>query len=392
MNTQDRVFWQSLDVSVDDILELGTRGTKPPKRLFNKLKDTNGWFEIITEVFGKQYENLLDALENLYSSNKDDFYSIFMSAEFGSSLDVDSIKKRLPETVKEKYQDMLSSGKVAYETMVLPIFKEHRATLQDIFYNVTINKASLKTYESNSAVDAEDALSKVTWKRLEKFFQKMKKKKIVKRNIKLWWFEFRDGRLRILVRLEGVKRKPVHLVDTNSFIRIAGPRIVIFSDGGKKIQVSSRGRDGIAKWAGELIRELTKKDVVYLQSIYTFESDKVAEFLNGLVEERIRNIALIEVQKMNFDIEGNPTITIHSPGPEPLNKSIKDLESNRGLTVISRMDDILSITIAVKGRSYKLMTKTKEGKTTILFDNRNLPEAEKDELEDVLKKSVLSGE
>lgn len=390
MNAEDKAFWQSLDVSTEDIMELGTNGSKPVQKLLSRLKDP-GWLEVINDTYNKNFDTLKEAIEELYSFHKNEYYTIFAITEFCSIVDNPVIKERLPEKIRAKYEAGIAGSRIGYESLLLPIMKQDRNVLLDMFYEVVFSKPSRKTYRCDSQIDAEEILARLDRKEVEAFFSKLMKDRKIKRQVKLWWIKSENGKTRIALRLETTKRKSIHQVSTNTFIKMAGDRLMVISDKGNTIEVSSKERDAIARWVGMLLTSKLKEQISYSQQIRIYESDKVSNFIQRLREEQVKDMAWTRIEFKNASVANSPIIAVESSNMEPVNESVKDLETKHNLPVTSKVEDILNVNVMVKGRSYKLKIKTHEGKTNVLFDNKNLAEKEKDEVERLLDKAILEG-
>lgn len=391
MLSDERKFWENLDVSIEDLRDLTRSKKNLPLRLNNKIKDMPGWLQVINGEYQKEFDSLRDALVWIYSKRKSEFLSLFAIAEFCKYVDVGSIMNRLPTSIIDKYQSGLNEGTVSYHPLLLPLFRYDRNLLVDMFYSVLIDKSSLKTYRADPSIDAKEFLQGLNEAAVTRFFEKLRRERVIRRNVKLWWLKSENDELKLLVRLESVKRKSIRQVSTNIFMKTAGSRIMIFSEKGNKLSVMSKGRDASAKWAGLLISSGLKTPVTYSQVINEFESDKVSEFIAKLKEGQIADVAWRGIKRRNLNVPDSPTITIESGNMGPVNASIRALEEEKNLNMTSDVKDILILEIAIKGRAYKLKTKTNEGITTIIFDNKNIPEAEKDEVETILTNAISRG-
>ena len=239
-------------------------------------------------------------------------------------------------------------------------------------------------------IDAHDELLKLSESKIETFFQKLKEEGIIKRKVKVWWFETNDSKTKIFVRLESHKRNPIQQVSKNLFLKTAGIKGMVLSDKGNKLEVVlSRDAKAVIKWMGLLIKHITTKNVEFTRVIQEFEVDEIADFLERLRNGEVDGMILLGIERKNAPIVNSPTIRLESSNLGSITDSLKELKDNHNLNLISEMKDILGMTVKVDGTIYRLVTPTnEEDKTVISFENRNMSEEKKDASISTLIKAV----
>ncbi len=384
----DREFWENLDISVDDVIDLEKTGKRLVVRLSNKLKHSPGWLEILNEILKKKYDSLKELLQHLYVFRKGEFYKIYFLAEFAELVDRNSIKNRLPEEIKKKYENDINNMKINYDALLPLIFKLNKDIVTNIWYDHLINRSRLKPYRSTNKIDVKEFFDKLERKIVEEFFVDLKNDNTIRRTPKVWWFEKRDEKIKIFVRLETARRRSIHQVTRNTFLKTAGDRILIIHDKGNRLDVLAKESDTVAKWAGILVSKGTGKKISYEYINQEIESTNIKNFIDKVRNNEISGIKLLGFERKNAPVANSPTIKLESKDAESIGDSIKELDKEHGLQLISDIQDIPNITVGIKGKLYKLSLVTSNGMTTILFDNRNLSEDEKDTVRQLLHNTI----
>lgn len=388
MNIDERKFWHDLDIAVEDVIDLEKTGKRPVVRLSNKMKNNSGWLEVMKNVYNKKRDlELKDFLQKIYGKNKTEFHRLFFLCILSSAVDKKSILNRAPLAIIQQYDKQIKQKLIDIETLLLPIYKHDKDILINIFYDTLINKSTFKTYRTKKSIDAESFLVNLTSNQVEKFFDKIKKDKIIRRNVRIWWFETNSKYTSIFVRLESNTRQSIHQVSKNTFLKTAGHRALLFSEKGNKLEVLSKEAESVAKWASNILTTNLKKEVIFEEVIQEFDSDKVLNFVNKTRNENIDKVLLLGIEKKNAPLPNSPTLTLESEGFESLKQSLAELEQ-KGIPLITDPEDIAKITLAIGERIYRLSLNTINGVTTMKFDTKTLSEEEKNTVKQLLKNEI----
>ena len=388
MNIDEQTFWHDLDIAVEDVLELEKVGKRPVVRLSNKMKNTSGWLEVMKKVYDKKRDSeLKDFLQKTFGRNKTEFYRLFFLCVLSTAVDKKAILNRIPSEILQLYDEQIKQKSIDVETLLLPIYKYDKNILINIFYDTLINKSVFKTYHTQKIIDAEKFLLNLTSKKVGKFFAELKKDKVIRRNVKVWWFETDSLQTSIFVRLESNSRQSIHQVSKNTFLKTAGHRALLFSEKGNKLEVLSKEANSAAKWASHILTTHLRKTVVFEEVIQEFNSDKVLNFLNKTKNEDIDKVILLGIEKRNTPLPNSPTLTLEAEGFDSLKQSLDELEQ-KGIPLITDLEDISKITLAIKNKIYRLTLNTINGVTTMKFDTKNLSEEEKNNVKELLKNQI----
>ncbi len=388
MNLEEQKFWHDLDIAVEDVFDLEKTGKRPVVRLSNRMKKSSGWLDTMKIEYNKKRDtDLKEFLQKIFGKNKTDFYRLFFLYVFSTAVDKKSIMNRVPSNIFQKYDKLIKNKSIDVECLLLPIYKHDQKILVKIYYDTLINKSTFKPYRTEKLIDAENVLVNLTIDKIEKFFEKLKKDKVIRRNVKVWWFETSSTHTSIIVRLESNSRQAIHQVSKNTFLKTAGHRALLFSEKGNKLEVLSKEPDSVAKWASTLLTINLQKNVTFAEVVQEFESDKVVSFVNKTRNENIDNVLLLGIEKKNAPLPNSPTLTLESEGFDSLKESLTELEK-KGIPLITATEDIAKITLGIGQRIYRLSLSTINGITTVKFDTKNLSEEEKNTVRQLLKKEI----
>lgn len=388
MNQDERKFWHDLDIAVEDVLDLEKTGKRPVVRLSNGMKHSSGWLEMMKIEYNKKRDtDLKEFLQKIFGKNKTEFHRLFFLYVFSTAVDKKAIMNRVPSDILQKYDEQIKNKSISIECLLLPTYRHDPSILVKIYYDTLINKSTFKPYHSEKTIDAEDVLVNFTTEEIEKFFQKLKKDKVIRRNVKVWWFETSPEHTSIIVRLESKSRQAIHQVSKNTFLKTAGNRALLFSKKGNKLEVLSKESDSVAKWASILLSNNLKKNVTFKEVVQEFESDKVINFVKNTRNETIDKVKLLGIEKKNAPLPNSPTLTLESEGFESLKESLTELEQ-KGIPLITDIEDIAKIILGIGPKIYRLSLSTINGITTVKFDTKTLSEEEKNTVKQLLKKEI----
>lgn len=188
-------FWERLDISVDDALEFEKPKKKPWLTLFTQMKKTDGWFSVID--LPKRKKDFKTYFKHLFKNSKSTFYRLYFLCQFASKVDNVAIRERLPDEIKTKYQIKLENGEYSYESMLYPIYKLNPDLLEDILYDSIINKSSMKTFEFTEK-DISGFTTKLNGTSIKDYFDFLKGDGKLRSNFEIWWFERKNGKIKIL--------------------------------------------------------------------------------------------------------------------------------------------------------------------------------------------------
>lgn len=387
MDRKEKSFWRGIEVPIDDILNLKYSG-KPKARLLNRLKKSPGWLQVLNNELGTNYKELKELVDHLYRYKATEFYRIYCLIEFKNLVDRNSIKNRTPADISKRYEKGLNEQAVSFDSLLYPIFRIDRNVLENIYYDFFLHKSLLKTYRCSPQVDIQEFLDGLDANKVIKFLNKLKDEKKIKYKFKLWWFEKTQDKIKILFRIESANSKAIYQVEENLFLKTAGPRLLILSEKGNRLDTLARFSDTISGWAGKIVGEAAQKDVTFSLVTQEFSTENVVQFLEKVRGEKIENMSIKAVSRRNAPVAGSPTIKVESEGIKSIDESLKDLENKHGLDLMKAMEDITDITISFKEKSYRIMMNTKDSKTKINFDSKYLTEEERDGLAEILNNEI----
>lgn len=380
MKTDEIKFWEDLSVPVEDIREMINASVRPTTKLLNRLNKYSGWLEILNAHYDTSYSELKLIIRHLATHRKAEFARLFCLIIFALQVDRISIKNRIPNDILEKYKTKLEDNSVSYESILFLLLKNKPQTLKGVFYDSIINRSPTRTFICEPTIDVTEKLQNVSENDIQEFFKKLREDGIIRREVKLWWFETNNSKTKIFVRLESRNRNPIHQVAKNLFLKTAGIKGMVLSEKGNRLDiVSSRDTQAVTKWMELLIEHISKKSVTFSRIVQEFETSEISDFLTRLKNGEIAEMRLLGIERRNAPVVNSPTIRLESSNMEPITESLKELESSHNLNLISEMKDILGITVGIGDITYRLNTLTNKDEKIILnFENRNMSEDKKD--------------
>lgn len=380
MKTDEIKFWEDLSVPVEDIREMINASVRPTTKLLNRLNKYSGWLEILNAHYDTSYSELKLIIRHLATHRKAEFARLFCLIIFALQVDRISIKNRIPNDILEKYKTKLEDNSVSYESILFLLLKNKPQTLKGVFYDSIINRSPTRTFICEPTIDVTEKLQNISENDIQEFFKKLREDGIIRREVKLWWFETNNSKTKIFMRLESRNRNPIHQVTKNLFLKTAGIKGMVLSEKGNRLDiVSSRDTQAVTKWMELLIEHISKKSVTFSRIVQEFETSEISDFLTRLKNGEIAEMRLLGIERRNAPVVNSPTIRLESSNMEPITESLKELESSHNLNLISEMKDILGITVGIGDITYRLNTLTNKDEKIILnFENRNMSEDKKD--------------
>lgn len=384
---KEREFWENLDIPVDDALEFEKPKKRPWLTLFYNISKYPGMYAVINREDKKDYD-FKAYFKHLFKHKKIQFYRTFFLVELASKLDNNSIKSKLPKEIEEIYSEWLNKGEISYSALLYPIFKLNKELLTGIFYDSLITKASLKTFQCQYSSKIQKFLKQLDEDGITKFFSLLQSDGTMRRNFQLWWFEKKDNKIKILIRTESKRRQSIHQVTKNTFLKTAGDKIMVFSEDGTQLQVLSKDAITVAKWASKIVGKAIGKEITYEPIPDQYTSDEMLTFISKVRKDLIDNVKLLGIEICNTPLASAPNLSVESNNFESISAAVDELENDYKLPIISNMEDITSFTLSINDISYKISTSTENGLTTIMFNNKNLRENQKNKFREVINSTL----
>jgi len=385
-------FWESLGISIDDIVDKETEMKEGIcRRLAHKLeKLSEDYFQLVKDTFKTSGDSFPEILQSLYSSSRDEFIELFALAEFAE-------KKINPEIIYEVASGKLTGGiarrnsekTVDSVAVLLPLLKSNPESIRKIYYDYLTQRSAMKKFISEPRLSNPLTLSRFSSKKIESLLQEFERTRRAKqkRPVKLWWFDNDDEKGRVVFRREKNARSQLKLVGRNVFHKTGDEKIFIFREHGNVLEMCSRREPKLTvKIAEFILRKLTRQNVKYVEVINHYDSAKVDEFINRLKLDEIENAKLLSVRIRNAPLVNSPMVELQCS--ECLVPTIKDLEENHNLSLITRSADILSLRIQFDGRAYNLKTRVEGNEIEFISDNKNLRDLDKQKISQFLTEQI----
>jgi hypothetical protein len=386
-------YWESLGISIEDITdrEAQLKG-KICRRLANKLeKLSEDCLPELRRTYKVRGKSLLEALQFLYHRSKDEFRELFALAVFAE-------RKINPEIIysiaSRKLNDSSLSRRISDKTidsltLLLILLKDDPQNLRQIYYDYLTQRSTFKKFVCEPRLSDRMVLNRFGFEKIESLLQEFETTRSYKQNrpVKLWWFDSDDEKGRIVFRREKSARSELRLVRRNEFHKTGDEKIFLFSDYGNVLDVFSRREPSrTVKIAEFIVRKLTGQKARYHEVINQYDSVKVDEFIDRLITGKIGNAKLLSIKVRNVPLVNSPMIELACS--ESLMPTLKDLEENHDLNLMTRSADVLSLRIQVDGRAYSLRTRAEGNEIEFITDNRNLLDTEKGKISEFLTEQI----
>jgi len=376
----DRSYWESLDVCIDDITDLErTLGNKISKRLANKFGENPDLEIIIKDYYNVSGDSLSNLLTSLNSKSKEQFQELYAIAIFAS-------KRISPEIIYEIASNRLegvlatraSKKVVDPNALLLPLFKKNANTLMEIFYEHLFQCKSFKRYKCQPELKISSPFKKLDKNRMDIILQTFEKSQPDPRPIKCWWIDHENDNLRLVFRRERKAHSHLKMVLNNSFIKTADEKFFVFKKDGNILELCSRAPQQTLDIAESIIKQVTDQTVEYYELINRYKLSNLDNFINRILSNQIPDITLTKVRVRNAPVVNSPTIEVACKGSSI--PSLNDLNEKHSLRLIKNSADIESFRIKIQGRYYTLRSDVEGDNVSLLSDNRNIREKDKEKL------------
>jgi len=386
-------FWESLGVSIEDILdkknELGD--DQICQRLAHKLENLSvDFFPTVKSVFNIEGNSLVDVLQSLYAASKPDFIDLFALATFAEKkINPDIVYEVASKNLQGDWARRIADKTVESIALLLPIFKNNRDGLCQIYYEYLIQRAPMRKYVNEPPLQKEAPLNGLTNDKISAMIKQFEKAKSPKqqRPIKLWWFDKKDGKMRVIFRREKGARSQLKLVERNVFQKTGDEKIFIISNAGNALEMySAREPKRTKKIAEWIMTKVTGQDVKYSELIDSYDSSKLEGFINRLKGNHIKDTELLAIKVKNAPLINSPMIEIECS--ECVVPALDALKTTHKLPLINRPADILQLKIRFNQRTYQLKTRVQGSQIELISDNRNLRDFDKEKLSKMLREQI----
>jgi hypothetical protein len=378
----DREYWESLDVSIQDIIDNETKLDDVQERLEHKLEGLFGDCNtLIKDYYNVRGSTLYESIYSLFINNKDDFRELFALATYSEN-------KVNSEFITELANKHLKSGiatKIAGQTgsslsLLLPLLKTNPDLLYDIHYAHILQCKPVREFRINSKLPTPAPFAKIDNKKIDAFLQEFedRSKAKVKLPSKVWRYKTDGNTALIVYRREKRLRSRLSKIEKNEYHKTGSQKIILFRDGGNILQVCSKDQK-IVKISQFVLNKLTNEQIRYSEVINQFNIKKLKEFIDSTVSHKIDDCLLLSIRVQNVALQSSsPTIELSCD--DDAAPALEDLNKNYGLLLLDKIEELQSFRIKLESRSYTIRTIVEDDVVTLLLDNRNIREENKDTL------------
>lgn len=385
-----RDFWESLDVSIDDIIENESKLDDVRKRLTNKLESLFGdCNSLVKQYYGVSGDSLQETIFALFSSSIDNFRELYALATYSENkVNSDYLYEIAITYLTGPITKQVADKTINSRSLLLPLFKTNQDILYDVHYSHLLQCKSVRKFQSNNKLTTSLPFKSTNESKigsiLEEFEAESKAK--VKRETKLWRYKTDGANTLVVFRREKRLRSKVSKVERNEYYKTGDQKILLFKDGGNILEICSAKEKRIVKIAEFIFYKLTKQRIKYQELISQYKITRVRQFINDLISNKIENSSLLSVRVQNVALENSPTVELFCE--EDVVPALDDLNTNHGLSLLEKTEELLSLGIRLDERAYTLRTMVEGEEIKFLLDNRNLREEDKHKLSAFLEKQM----
>lgn len=376
MDEKEKEFWRKLDIPIDYILELELVGKDIASRIYNSIKNKNEVLNFLNSYFKLKSEDLKEALSMLRSQDKDLLFNIYAIFFYCRRLKEGMVSKRLKKSkVLGKYG---LDDKTDLRIKLIPIFLEERNLLIDIYYDFLLASTNTRSFLTTKKMEVPNIIARVNRRSVESFFLQFQNEMRTKRKMQLWDLIIDDDKIKVFFRIERKEPVPVRFADSNKFYKTASWRTLIFSENGNKLDIFAKNKpDETIRIAKELMSYLTGFDVNYEELAKKYDPPKFVNFVRRVNQGIIENAKLYGIERKNAPLSSSPIMIIESQTNNTINSALEEL-NNLGINLIDDVTNIAGLKIELDQRTYRLKFRIEGSQIVIIFNNRNIPETEKE--------------
>ena len=383
-------FWEELGIPIEDLLAKQTEA-ESVQNLATKLQSLSEEFlATIKDAFTLPGTSLLESLWTLRSQFLADFNDLYALAVFAErTIDPEIIYRVATGKFQGNLNDRILSRTIDEAIVLFSLLCINLENIRKIYYDNEIQQSTSKRYVSEHSLHTPIDIEKVDSKTIESLLRAHELKKTAKnrRPIKLWWFDKSDGVLTVVFRREKKGSTEIKLVARNIFTRTGDEKVFKIAVDGNSLELFSKHEPKRTIQLIEyMVGQLTGKVVRYGIDNSLKEPEKVSNFILRLCSNDVPNTKLLNIRVKNAPLPNSPTIELDCT--ECLVPALNELNEAHGLSLIRPPQDLISLTIERNGKSYRLKSRTKDGKIALNFDNRNLRGSDKEQLKQFLDEQL----
>jgi hypothetical protein len=380
--TAQKGFWEEIGISIDDLLANQTE-TESVQNLLTKLQSLSAEaLPNVKDLFAVPGDSLIDVLWALRTKSSPDFFDLYALVTFAErSIDPEIIYKVAAGKFEDDFNRRVETKTIEPAIIMIALLRYNPESIRKIFYDHEIQKSSSKRYISVRQLDAPIEMVNVEAKTIERLLEEHELKKAPRnrRPVKLWWFDKSDSVLTIVFRREKAESTRIKLVSRNMFEKTGDEKTFKIMNNGNSIDIYSK-REPIRtkQFAEYIVGQLTGKTVTYDASNGFRDPLCIEKFITRLCKNCIPNTKLLNIRVKNTPLANSPTIELDCA--ECLVPALDELNETHGLSLLQAPQNLISLIIKHNDHQYRLKSQIKDGKITLVFDNRNLRGNDKEQM------------
>lgn len=378
----NRLYWESLDVSIDDIIENETKLSDVQERLEHKLEDTFGaCHNLIKNNYNISGRTLYDSLTHLFIHSRDDFRELYALAVYSENkVNSDFILQLANKSLKTGMGEQIVQQTGSVRSLLLPVYKANPDLLKDVHYAHILQCKPVREFRLHNDLVSSLPFNTLNEQKIDEILEEFEEKSKTKIKLpsKVWRYKT-DGKTALIVfRREKRLRSKLSKVEKNEYHKTGNQKIILFKNGGNSLEICSKDQKTV-KISQFIVYKMTNQKIKYDEIISQYELKKVKQFIDDVVAKRVEDCLLQSIRIQNVALKNSsPTIELFCD--DDLAPVLADLSTNNGLPLLDKIEELLSFRIKLRDRMYTIRTIISENLVTFLLDNRNIGEENKNAL------------
>ncbi|MGA2663946.1 MAG: hypothetical protein ABSF83_03295 [Nitrososphaerales archaeon] len=374
-------FWESLEISIDDVVrEHGRTRAQLYKWLGNKLsQQSRYWYSTICQTYRVMGDGLAEVVSRLDRDSPSDFRNLIGLAVFaGHNINQKIIFEECRSNLDREWIERIEKREIDSAAILLPLFQHDPKLLTRIYYEHLIESSSIEGHILNPQLGNELDFTRFTQDDvgalLSSYEESLDERS--RRDTKLWWFTSDGNRMRIVFRREKKLSSMVKKVRRNEFLKGGDEKILIFREGGNRLDLASKRQPKTTlKIAEFIIKRVTNVEAIYEPIVNQLSVERFGKFIRSLRLGEIEGAVLVSFTARNAPLTGSPTMEVNCMDAD-VTPALSDL-AQYGVDITNNPSDVQKFGVRVHSHTYTIRATIDDQTVSLSVDNRYLSEEDK---------------
>ena len=370
-NYFDETDWQDIDVDIKQINEdVELKGEKIIQKLWNVIQSSDcadDWINVIKKVYN--INDVEQFLNKIYYTNKLEFINLYCCYKFSISvINANIIRNMAIIKLTDNGYKIDEDGNPS--PYILPLFKERKETLTDIYYEDLIRTSLFQPYSCitkiNKPIDPLKKNSESIQKILNRF--ENAKKTTPKRKSKVWWVTSDDNSINIFFRREKKGHSSIRQLAHNNFLKTADFKIIKFSNNCKRVEIYAKEIGKTIEIAEYVATLLISESVEYGEEVTKVNISTMEKFAKDA--QASNKIEVLDIKIRNVPLTNSPLLELRTLNGLPINNALKELKETHKMNILYDTINIQSAIVKLNNITYNVSFKPNGSTITIFCTNK----------------------